>query len=57
MLSHGIPPVIVEGMLGNSISILLNTYAHFILTMHHQVAHLMDVILTTNPITLRPVLT
>jgi hypothetical protein len=30
MLSHGIPYVIVAGMLGHSISILLNTYAHFI---------------------------
>jgi integrase len=33
MLSHGIPPVIVAGMLGHSISILLTTYAHFIPTM------------------------
>ena len=33
MLCHGIPPVIVAGMLGHSISILLTTYAHFIPTM------------------------
>jgi integrase len=58
MLSHGIPPVIVVGvtctnfgrMLGHSISILLNTYAHFIPTMQDQAAQLMDDILT--PITL-----
>jgi integrase len=50
MLSHGIPPVIVAGMLGHSISILLNTYAHFIPTMQDQAAKLMDEILT--PITL-----
>jgi integrase len=46
MLSHGIPPVIVAGMLGHSISILLNTYAHFIPTMQDQAAQLMDDILT-----------
>jgi hypothetical protein len=41
MLSHGIPPVIVAGvtcsdllrMLDHSISILLTTYAHFILVL------------------------
>jgi integrase len=38
MLSHGIPPVIVAGMLGHSISILLNTYAHYIPTMQDQAA-------------------
>ena len=38
MLSHGIPPVIVEGMLGHSFSILLNTYAHFIPTMQDEAA-------------------
>jgi hypothetical protein len=50
MLSHGIPPVIVAGvtcpvfgrMLGHSISIQLNTYAHFIPTMQDQAAQLMD---------------
>jgi hypothetical protein len=38
MLSHGIPPVIVAGMLGHSISILLNTNAHFIPTTQDQAA-------------------
>ena len=52
MLSHGIPPVIVEGMLGHSFSILLNTYAHFIPTMQDQAAQLMDDILTPIPIEL-----
>jgi len=55
MLSHGIPPVIVAEMLGHSISILLNTYAHFIPTMQDQAAQLMDDILTPIPIDLHPV--
>jgi hypothetical protein len=54
MLSHGIPPVIVAGMLGHSISIpLVNTYAHFIPTMQDEAARLMDEILTPIPIDLR----
>jgi hypothetical protein len=40
----------VAGMLGHSISILLNTYAHFIPTMQDQAAQLMDEILTLIPI-------
>jgi hypothetical protein len=52
MFSHGIPPVIVAGMLGHSISILLTTYAHFIPTMQDQAAQLMDDILTPIPIEL-----
>jgi hypothetical protein len=36
---------IVAGMLGASISILLNTYANFIPTMQDQTAQLMDDIL------------
>ena len=50
MLSHGIPPVIVAGMLGHSISILLTTYTHFIPSMQDQAAQLMDDILTPIPI-------
>jgi hypothetical protein len=50
MLSHGIPPMIVAGvtcpnfgrMLGHSISILFETYAHFIPIMQDQAAQLMD---------------
>ena len=54
MLAHGIPQVIVVGMLGYSISILLNSYAHFISTMQDQAAQLMDDILTPIPIELLP---
>jgi hypothetical protein len=35
---NGIPPLVVAGMLGHSISILLNTYAHYIPTMQDQAA-------------------
>jgi hypothetical protein len=52
MLSHGIPPVIITGMLDHSISILLNKYAHFIPTMQDQAAQLMDDILNPIPIEL-----
>jgi hypothetical protein len=51
--AHGIPPVIVAGMLGHSISILLNTYAHFIPTMQDQAAQLMDDILTSIQVGIR----
>jgi integrase len=30
MLSHGIPPIVVAGMLGHSLAILMTTYAHYI---------------------------
>jgi hypothetical protein len=53
MLSHGIPAVIVAGMLGHSISILLNTYARFIPTMQYQAARLIDDILSPIPIELQ----
>jgi hypothetical protein len=50
--TDGIPPVIVAGMLGHSISILLTTYAHFIPTILGQAAQLMDNILTPIPVEL-----
>jgi len=53
MLSHGIPPVIVAGMLGHSISILLTTYAHYIPNLQGEAAQLMDDILTPMPIDLK----
>ena len=53
MLSHGIPPVIVAGMLGHSLAILMTTYAHFIPGSQDEAARLMDEILTTIPIDLR----
>ncbi len=55
MLSHGILLVIVAGTLGHSISILPNTYAHFIPTMQNLAAELMDESLTPVPIELHPV--
>jgi integrase len=57
MLSHGIPPVIVAGMLGHSISILLTSYAHFIPTMQDQAAQLMDDILTPIQVDFRSTVT
>jgi hypothetical protein len=54
MLSHGIPPVIVAGMLGHSISILLTTYAHNIPNLQGEAAQLMDDILSPIPIQLQP---
>jgi hypothetical protein len=45
--------LIVAGMLGHSISILLNTYAHFIPTMQDQAAQLMDDILTSIQVGIR----
>lgn len=40
----------MAGMLGHSISILLNIYAHFIPTMQGEAAQLMDNILSPIPI-------
>jgi integrase len=53
MLSHGIPPVIVAGMLGHSISILMNTYTHFIPTMQSEAAQLMSDLFTPIQIELK----
>ena len=55
-MPDGVPPVIVAGMLGHSISILLNTYAHFIPTMQDQAAQLIDNIFPPIPIDMIPVL-
>ena len=61
MLSHGIPPIIVAGMLGHSLAILLTTYAHLarfardasnIPGTQDEAARLMDDILTPIPIDL-----
>jgi integrase len=62
MLSHGIPPIIVAGMLGHSLAILMTTYAHLarfaryacnIPGTQDEAARLMDEILTPIPIDLR----
>jgi hypothetical protein len=52
MLSHGIPPIIVSGMLGHSLSSLMTTYAHNIPGTQDEAARLVDDILTPIPIKL-----
>jgi hypothetical protein len=49
----GIPPVIVAGMLGHSLSILMTTYAHFIPGSQDEAARVMDDILSPIPIQLK----
>lgn len=51
MLSHGIPPVIVAGMLGHTLSVLMTRYAHYIQSMQGEAARLMDEV--TTPVELR----
>ena len=46
MLSHGIPPVIVAGILGHSLAVLMARYAHFIPDTQDEAARLMDEITT-----------
>ena len=53
MLSHGIPPIIVAGMLDHSLAILMTTYAHYIPGTQDEAARLMDYILTPIPFNLR----
>lgn len=53
LLSHGIPPVIVAGMLGHSISTLLTNYTHFIPDMQDEAAQLMDNITSSIPVDLK----
>jgi hypothetical protein len=53
MLSHGIPSIIVAGMLGHSLAILMTTYAHYIPGTQDEAARVMDEILTPIPIDLR----
>jgi hypothetical protein len=42
MLSLGIPPIIVAGILGHSLAILMTTYAHYIPGTQDEAARLMD---------------
>jgi hypothetical protein len=53
--SDGIPPVIVAGILGHSISILMETYTYYIPGTQDEAARLMDEILTPIPIDLRSI--
>ncbi len=57
MLSHGIPPIIVAGMLDHSLAICRPAYAHYIPGTQDEAARLMDEILTLVSIELRPVST
>jgi integrase len=54
MRSLRIPPFAVAGMLGNSLAILMTTYAHYIPGTQDEAARLMDEILTPIPIDLKP---
>ena len=47
------PPIIVAGMPGHSISILINTNAHFIPTMQDEAARLMSDLFTPVQIELK----
>ena len=53
MLSHGIPPIIVAGMLSHSLAILMTTYAHYIPGTQDEAARVMDDILTMITIDLK----
>jgi len=50
---HGIPPIIVAGMLGHSLAILMTTYAHYIPGTQDEAARVMDDILTPIPIDIK----
>jgi len=50
LLSHGIPPVTVAGMLGHSLSILLTTYTHFIPGTQDEAARQMDEITSSTEV-------
>ena len=52
MLAHGIPPVQVAQILGQSVAVLLDTYAHFIPGGEDRATDLMDGITTTTTIQL-----
>lgn len=47
MLLHGEPPVRVAGILGQSVQVLLSTYAHYIPDDQERASELMDAITTT----------
>jgi integrase len=46
MLSYGIPPVIVAGVLGHSLAILIEEYSHFIPSMQGEEARVMDQVMS-----------
>lgn len=51
MLSHGIPPIIVSGILGHSLAVLMDKYAHFIPSSQGAAARLMDLLTTPIDVT------
>lgn len=55
MLLHGEPPVRVAGILGQSVQVLLSTYAHYIPDDQERASLLMDSITTPTAIDLNPV--
>ena len=52
MLKHGIPPIVVAGMLGHTLAILMTTYAHSIPGTQDEAVRVMDEVLTLIPIDL-----
>jgi len=46
MLGHGIPPVIVAGILGHTMTVLMTTYAHYIPSMQGAAAALMNTLIS-----------
>jgi integrase len=56
MLAHGEPPVQVAAILGQSLAVLLDTYAHFIPGGEERAALLMDQLTTTTAIDLESTL-
>ncbi len=50
MLLHGEPPIRVAGILGQSVAVLLDTYAHYIPDDQQRAAALMDSVTTPIPI-------
>jgi integrase len=50
MLMHGIPPMRVAAILGQSVQVLFDTYAHYIPDDQESVSQLMDEITTTTTI-------
>jgi integrase len=53
MLLHGEPPVRVAGILGQSVAVLLSTYAHYIADDQERASQIMDDITTTTTLELK----
>lgn len=55
MIMYGIPPMQVAAILGQSVQVLFDTYAHYIPNDQEKISTLMDEITTTTTINLNPV--